>query len=84
MRWNLPTIFIKNGFRFFFYSNEGTEPPHIHIIGRGGEMKVWLNPVKIARSYKLSSREQKQILKTVEKNVNFLLMKWSTWHEPNS
>ncbi|MBC7467314.1 MAG: DUF4160 domain-containing protein [Bdellovibrio sp.] len=33
----MPTILRKNGFRFFFYSNEGEEPAHIHVVGRNGE-----------------------------------------------
>ena len=33
----MPTILRKNGFRFFFYSNERNEPPHVHVVGRGGE-----------------------------------------------
>lgn len=27
----MPTILRKLGFRFFFYSNEGNEPPHVHV-----------------------------------------------------
>ena len=38
----MPTVLRKFGYRFHFYSNEGREPPHVHITGKGGEMKVWL------------------------------------------
>lgn len=27
----MPTILRLLGFRFFFYSNEGTEPAHVHV-----------------------------------------------------
>ncbi len=27
----MPTIMCVGGYRFFFYSNEETEPPHIHV-----------------------------------------------------
>ena len=27
----MPTVLVVDGHRFFFYSNEGTEPPHIHV-----------------------------------------------------
>jgi len=27
----MPTVLVVDGFRFFFWSNEGTEPPHIHV-----------------------------------------------------
>jgi len=26
----MPTVMFLNGWRFFFYSNENDEPPHIH------------------------------------------------------
>ena len=32
----MPTIFTKNGFRFFFYSNEH-RPIHVHVRKGGGE-----------------------------------------------
>ena len=27
----MPTILLKDGFCFFFYSSEGNEPQHIHF-----------------------------------------------------
>ena len=30
--------------RFFFFSNEGREPPHIHVKAGGDEAKFWLDP----------------------------------------
>src|SRR5258708_4053139 len=30
--------------RFFFFSNEGNEPPHIHIEDGDGYAKFWLDP----------------------------------------
>ena len=42
----MPTIFRENGYRFFFYSNEGDprEPAHVHVQKGSGEAKVWLEP----------------------------------------
>ena len=46
----MPTVFRHDGFRFFFYSNEGDprEPVHINVIKDGGEAKLWLHPVAVA------------------------------------
>jgi hypothetical protein len=43
----MPTVFQFQGFRFFFYSNEGDprEPVHIHVRKSGSEAKFWLDPV---------------------------------------
>lgn len=32
------------GYKFSFYSNEGNEPPHIHVKKAGSEAKFWLTP----------------------------------------
>jgi hypothetical protein len=42
----MPAVFRYKGFRFFFYSNEGSprEPVHVHVRGDGGEAKFWLRP----------------------------------------
>src|SRR5262249_55675133 len=40
----MPTVLIIQGFRFFFFSNEGSEPPHIHVEKGDGYAKFWLNP----------------------------------------
>lgn len=42
----MPVVFRDRGFRFFFYSNEGTprEPMHIHVEKDGDEAKFWLKP----------------------------------------
>lgn len=28
----MPTVLFKNGWRFFFFANEGDEPIHIHVM----------------------------------------------------
>jgi hypothetical protein len=42
----MPVVFRHNGYRFFFYSNEGDplEPVHIHVLKGGAEAKFWLQP----------------------------------------
>lgn len=27
----MPTVYRVDGFRFFFFSNENEEPPHVHV-----------------------------------------------------
>jgi hypothetical protein len=35
----MPEVFRKLGYVFFFYSNEGQEPMHIHVRKAGGFAK---------------------------------------------
>lgn len=38
----MPTLLRKDGFRFFFYSNESEEP--VHVQKGDAEGKIWLMP----------------------------------------
>jgi hypothetical protein len=42
----MPTALRLDGYRFFFYSDEGNprEPPHIHVRQGRNEAKFWLQP----------------------------------------
>lgn len=44
----MPVVLRIDGKRFFFYSNESQEPPHIHVQQAEKETKFWLEPVLIA------------------------------------
>jgi len=72
----MPTIYRESGFRYFFYSNEGNEPSHVHIEGKGGEMKIWLEPFGIEFAYGLSPRDQRVIVDAVSKNMKLFKEKW--------
>lgn len=76
----MPSVLRESGFRFFFYSREGNEPPHIHVIGHGGEMKVWLDSLLIANSYKLSPKNQNKVMEIIEENLDLLREAWRKYH----
>ena len=41
----MPTVWRERGLRFFFYSEERNEPPHIHVeSGDHRYAKMWLGP----------------------------------------
>ncbi|WP_091179851.1 DUF4160 domain-containing protein [Paramicrobacterium humi] len=51
----------RQGFRFFFYSNEGAEPPHVHVARDRCEAKYWLAPVEVARNRGFAPHELRRI-----------------------
>ncbi len=53
----MPTVLLAEGFRFFFFSNEGSEPPHIHVERGDGYAKFWLEPVELADAVGLKTPE---------------------------
>ncbi len=61
-----PTIFRQRGYRFFFYSRE-EERIHVHVYCEDGEAKYWLElNVELARNYRLSAQQLKEIQSIVE------------------
>ena len=74
----MPTVLRLLGFRFFFYSNKGAEPSHIHIEKDDNEAKCWLDPVELASSNGFSAKEINQLRKvTLEYQQQFK----KAWHE---
>ena len=53
----MPTALRISGYRFFFYSLEGTEPPHIHVEQADNVAKFWLNPINLAESHGFRAHE---------------------------
>lgn len=65
----MPTIFRYDGFRFFFYSNEGDprEPMHVHALKEGREAKFWLQPrVEVAANAGFDVRTLRRLAAIVE------------------
>ncbi len=72
----MPTILKIGPYRFFFYSGDWQEPPHVHIERDNAEAKFWLNPIRLARSSRFTSTDLNRIQKMVEENINTLRGKW--------
>ena len=53
----MPTVLRFSGYRFFFYSLEGTEPLHIHVEHGDSVAKFWLEPVSLAESHGFRAHE---------------------------
>ena len=73
----MPTILRISGYRFFFFSNEGNEPMHIHVEKGDNYAKVWLSPIQVAKNYGFKAREINFILDIVFENINLLQEKWN-------
>ncbi len=73
----MPTVLRIKGFKFFFYSEEGHEPAHIHVRKGDGTAKFWLSPVKLVYSEGFKKQELRVIIQMVEKNESELLKAWN-------
>jgi hypothetical protein len=72
----MPTVLLRDGFRFFFYSLENNEPPHIHVERSGDVAKFWLSPVQLAGSYGFRSHELNRLRATVVEHSSTFLEAW--------
>ncbi|MBW1759179.1 MAG: DUF4160 domain-containing protein [Deltaproteobacteria bacterium] len=73
-----PTILREKGYRFFFFSREETRM-HVHIYCENGEAKFWLEPeIELARNYRLSRLQLKQIEEIIEEHYNEFTGAWQT------
>lgn len=73
----MPTVFRSGPYRFFFYSNEGNEPIHIHVESGDGYAKFWLGPVRLARSIGFKPHELGEIRTIIESSVDKIETKWN-------
>lgn len=73
----MPAVIRRGRFRFFFFSNEGSEPPHIHVKAAEFEAKFWLNPIALAANYGFKARELSTIEDIIEENREELLEAWN-------
>ncbi|MGB9367516.1 MAG: DUF4160 domain-containing protein [Xanthobacteraceae bacterium] len=73
----MPTVLRVSGFRFFFYSLEGSEPPHIHVEHGDKVAKFWLEPVSIVESRGFRSHELNRLRMMVIQNRQTFLEAWN-------
>ncbi|MBV5309381.1 DUF4160 domain-containing protein [Chromatium okenii] len=76
----MPTALKVGKFRFHFYSDEGSEPPHIHVRCADGECKFWLAPISLARNRGIPSHELREIERLVFEHKQFLIEKYHEHH----
>ena len=72
----MPTVRKIGALRFFFYSEEGQEPPHIHVQLGDAFAKFWLNPVSLARPGRWKVHELRRALDIVRKHQHEFLRAW--------
>ena len=76
----MPKVLKVGPHRFYFFSREGHEPPHIHVETAENAAKFWLLPVELAWAVGYNSKEIRQIRELVEKHLDLFLEKWNEHH----
>lgn len=73
----MPTIVTIRGYRLFFFSREGDEPPHVHVEHGEKVAKFWLAPVELAMSDGFRGHELLRLRAVVIEHRLLCLEKWN-------
>ena len=74
-----PTIARNGPYRFFFYSGDRDEPPHVHVERAGRTAKFWLRPVRLQDSGGFRPHEVRHIQNLVEEQEAVFLERWNEY-----
>lgn len=78
----MPVVFRYRGFKFFFYSNEGSprEPVHIHVEKGEAEAKFCLFPeVSLAYNDGYDARTLRELIGIVRANRELIVRVWDEY-----
>jgi hypothetical protein len=76
----MPTLLLIRGWRFFCYTNERNEPPHVHIRKGNSECKFWLLPEKFdveeVYAYGMNPADMRLVRQIVFENFDYLVSEY--------
>jgi hypothetical protein len=72
----MPTIFRIGPYRFYFFSHEPNEPPHVHVDRDDCSAKFWLKKVGLADNLGFAKKELNELQEIVNKHQKDFLDKW--------
>ena len=72
----MPTVLRVGPYRFYFFSHEPNEPPHVHVDRDEATAKIWLKSLELARSRAFRRKEINAILNVVAEHREQLLEAW--------
>ena len=73
----MPTVLRSGPYRFYFYSHEPNEPPHIHVDRDDSSAKFWLDTVQLAANFGFRAHELREIQLLVTEHRTQLLETWN-------
>jgi len=76
----MPTILRVGPYRFFFYSNENSEPGHIHVERDDCVCKFWVDSVALADNIGFSAKQLREIDQIVKENQGLFKTAYNKYH----
>lgn len=79
----MPTILFIYDWRLFFYSNEGSEPMHVHAQKGETECKFWIlaDEVEIREvfAYNMTSAARREVKKIIYQHFDLIVNSWNNY-----
>ncbi|MGH9522830.1 MAG: DUF4160 domain-containing protein [Terriglobales bacterium] len=79
----MPTVLKTGPYRFYFYSHEPNEAPHVHVDREDMSAKFWLNPVALARTIGFGARELRNLHRIVQEHRDEFSEAWHGYFGEN-
>ncbi len=76
----MPTVLRDGPYRFYFFSHEPGEPPHVHVDRDDASAKFWLEPVALATNRGFPPRELRELERLVRQRNDELKGAWYEHH----
>jgi len=78
-----PVVLRRGPYRFYFYSHESSEPPHVHVDRDTCSAKFWLTPVLLSRNLGFAQPELRRLEALVVHHQALLLEAWHEFFDPS-
>lgn len=79
----LPSLFTVGGYRIFFWSNEGTEPVHVHVCKgtpNASATKLWLTKqggcIVANNASRIPSATLRELMEIISAQHSFICNRW--------
>ncbi len=77
----MPTVFTKDGYRFFFYSNDHT-PIHVHVKkGSGEAVFIVEGEIILRESVGLKTKQLSKAEDLAESHRELIIQKWHEYFD---
>ncbi len=64
--------------KYYFFSNESNEPPHVHVTQAERSAKFWMEfPIRLEYNHKFSGKELREMERIIELNRELIMEKWN-------
>ncbi|MEP6602327.1 MAG: DUF4160 domain-containing protein [Spartobacteria bacterium] len=72
----MPTVLRSGPFRFFFYSADRDEPPHVHVQRDRAKANFWLQPVVFESGAGFNAKDLLELQQLITEHETVFLEAW--------